>query len=506
MPKKFYITTTLPYVNSDPHIGFAAEIIRADIIARYRRILGDEVFFNTGTDEHGMKIYRKAEEEGIEPQAYVDRFAAKFAQLEDVLNLTFNSFTRTTDPHHIKAAEEFWRFCKANGDIYKKNYQVKYCVGCELEKNDSELENGCCPLHPNQKIELIDEENYFFAFSKYQEKLLKLYEKNPDFVLPRHRLHEVKNFVESGLQDFSISRLKAKMPWGIPVPDDEDHVMYVWFDALINYISCLGWPDNEKEFKKFWPGLQVAGKDNLRQQAAMWQAMLMSAGLPNSTQILIFGFIQSGGQKMSKSLGNVINPFEVVSKYGVDPTRYYIAAGLQAYEDSDFTFESFEKKYNADLANGLGNLVARTLAMAEKYFAGKVPDVGKRPEKFDFKKDWQLYDSLMDEYKFGEAIEVAWGIIRTADSYINQNKPWELAKAGDTDSLAGVIYNPMEIIRHIAWMIAPFMPETSDKILEQLGFDVLKEKEKPFAELRKWGLLPKGQQIKKGEVLFPRLA
>ncbi|MCX6745337.1 MAG: methionine--tRNA ligase, partial [Candidatus Parcubacteria bacterium] len=283
--KTFYITTTLPYVNSEPHIGFAAEIVRADIIARYQRTLGKEVFFNTGTDEHGQKIYNKALESGKDPQAYVDEYAAKFELLDDTLDLSYNSFTRTTNPDHVKAAQEFWKLCDKKGDIYKKNYKIKYCVGCELEKRDSELVDGCCPLHPNQKLEIIDEENYFFAWSKYQQKLLDLYEKNSNFIVPNHRLNEIKNFVASGLQDFSISRLKSKMPWGVPVPGDKDHVMYVWFDALVNYISCLGWPKDKKQFKKFWPGVQVAGKDNLRQQSAMWQAMLMSAGLPNSNHV-----------------------------------------------------------------------------------------------------------------------------------------------------------------------------------------------------------------------------
>jgi len=503
----FYITTTLPYVNAEPHIGFAAEIVRADVIARYQRMLGKEVFFNTGTDEHGLKIYRQAEAAGIEPQKYVDEYAAKFQLLDDALDLSFNSFIRTTDKNHIKAAQEFWRLCQENGDIYKKNYQVKYCVGCELEKSDSELVDGCCPLHPKQKIELIDEENYFFAWSKYQEKLLKLYEDNPGFIVPQHRLNEIKNFVASGLQDFSISRLKSKMPWGIPVPGDKDQVMYVWFDALINYISCLGWPKNLKQFKKFWPGVQVAGKDNLRQQSAMWQAMLMSAGLPNSKQILIFGFINSGGQKMSKSLGNVINPVEVVHKYGTDATRYFICAGLTAYEDSDFTFERFEEKYNSALANDLGNLLARVLAMAEKYCAGKVPKNNIKTDKFfefDLKTDWDRYDHYMKSYQFEPALEVAWENIRKANAYVDKEKPWELAKS-DTKVLADVMYNLLEILRQTAIMIWPFMPETGNEILSQLGFDSAQEEKKPIAELRKWATLPLGQKIKKGKALFPRL-
>jgi methionyl-tRNA synthetase len=507
-PKTFYITTTLPYVNAEPHIGFAAEIVRADIIARYQRTLGKEVFFNTGTDEHGQKIYNKALENNKDPQVYVDEYAAKFELLDDTLNLSYNSFIRTTNLDHIKAAQEFWKLCDKNGDIYKKNYKIKYCVGCELEKSDSELVDGCCPLHPKQKLELINEENYFFAFSKYQKKLLDLYEKNLDFVIPEHRLHEIKNFVAFGLQDFSISRLKSKMPWGVPVPGDKDHVMYVWFDALVNYISCLGWPKDKKHFKKFWPGVQVAGKDNLRQQTAMWQAMLMSAGLPNSQHVLIFGFINSGGQKMSKSLGNVINPVELVQKYGTDAVRYFLVAGLTAYEDSDFTYERFEEKYNSDLANEFGNLISRVLAMTEKYYGGIVPRYNVDSDKFfqfDLQTDWEQYDFFMKNFKLEEALNVAWEDIRRCNAYIDKNRPWELAANNDDEILPDVIFNLLETIRQIAWMILPFMPQTSEKILVQLGFDFEKEMAKGIEALRQWGGLKLGQKINKGESLFPRL-
>ena len=323
MQGKFYITTTLPYVNADPHIGFAWELVQADAIARYHMSLGEEVFFNTGTDEHGLKIYRKALEEGKEPQKYVDEHAAKFKNLKQALNLSENlHFIRTTDSSHKKAAQEFWKRCLENidpetgkPDIYKDKYKTKYCVGCELEKTDSELKDGHCSIHPGMEIEIIEEENYFFRWSRYREPLLKLYEKNHDFVLPESKLNEIKNFVEAGLNDFSISRLKEKMPWGVPVPGDERHVMYVWFDALVSYISTLGWHENEENFRDFWGtketpnGIQLAGKDQVRQQAAMWQAMLMSAELPSSKQIIIHGFITSNGEKMSKSLGNVIDPY-----------------------------------------------------------------------------------------------------------------------------------------------------------------------------------------------------
>src|SRR3989339_1825365 len=257
MTKKFYITTTAPYVNADPHIGFALEIIQADVIARFKRLQEYDVAFGFGTDEHGLKIYQKALEQKKDPLKYCDEYAKKFDDLKKMLNLSVTHFIRTTDPAHIQAAKEFWIRCFKNGDIYKKNYRTKYCVGCELEKTDSELENGFCPLHPNQKIEVYDEENYFFRFSKYEKKLLDLYEKNQNFVVPKYRLTEIKTFVEKGLEDFSVSRLKKKMPWGIDVPDDPDHVMYVWFDALIFYISNLGWPKDERNFSNFWPVVQV---------------------------------------------------------------------------------------------------------------------------------------------------------------------------------------------------------------------------------------------------------
>ncbi|MDR0463178.1 MAG: methionine--tRNA ligase, partial [Pseudomonadales bacterium] len=321
MKQPFYITTTIPYVNAAPHLGFAWELLTADIIARYKRAMGHEVAFNTGTDEHGQKVWEMALANNLTPQEYTDQLAPQFKELETLLNISNTLFIRTTDPHHKEAAQEIWRRCLKNGDIYKKQYQVKYCVGCELEKTDSELENGCCPLHPNKELEVRDEENYFFRFSKYQDALLKLYERTPDFVRGQGKLSEIKSFVKRGLNDFSISRVKEKMPWGVPVPDDDEQVMYVWFDALTNYISTLGWPNDKENFAKFWPGVQIAGKDNLRQQSAIWQAMLASADLPHSDTILINGFIMVEGQKMSKSLGNVISPNDLVEKYGQEATR-----------------------------------------------------------------------------------------------------------------------------------------------------------------------------------------
>jgi len=462
--RKFYITTTLPYVNADPHIGFALEIIQADVVARYHKSLGEDVFFNTGVDEHGLKIFRKAQESNLDPQAYCDIYAKKFDDLKQALNLSYNNFIRTTDPHHIKAAQEFWNRCFKNGDIYKKNYKIKYCVGCELEKTDSELVDGKCPIHPNLEIEIIDEENYFFKYSKYQKSLLDLYKKRPrgypEFVVPESKQKEIAMFTERGLEDFSISRLKEKMPWGVPVPNDDKQVMYVWFDALTNYVTCLGWPEDEKNFKDFWPGLQVAGKDNLRQQTSMWQAMLMSAGLPNSRQVFIHGHVMSGGQKMSKSLGNVINPFDLVKKYGTDAVRYYLLRELHPTEDSDFTYEKFEQRYNSDLAGGIGNLVARTIGIFSKIsnLESEIPTNAKNYKlQKAIEKVKKDYKKAIEEFKFNDALFAVWEIIAFCDKYINEEKLWETKKPE-------VISDLFYAIKEIGILLEPFLPQTAEKI------------------------------------------
>jgi methionyl-tRNA synthetase len=448
------LTTTLPYVNADPHVGFALEIVQADIIARYHRLMGDDVFFNTGTDEHGVKIYRKAEEAGQDVQEYVDEYAGRFNDLKEKLNLSYDAFIRTTDPHHIKAAQEFWKRCEAAGDIYKKEYKVKYCVGCELEKTDSELEDGKCPLHPTTELELIEEENYFFKFSHYQDKLLELYATRPDFVVPAHRQNEIRAFVERGLQDFSISRLKEKMPWGVPVPGNEDHVMYVWFDALVNYISTLGWPD--EKYTEWWPSVQFAGKDNLRQQSAMWQAMLMSAGIEPSKQILIHGFITSGGKKMSKSLGNVIDPMSIVETYGTDALRYYLARHVHPFEDSDMTMERFHEVYTANLVNGLGNLVSRVMKLAETHLEEPI----EKPTQVDCPKE---YEDALARYDFNAAADLVWSRIGAADQRMADEEPFKVVKTDPEKGKAIIAELVLELF-HIACMLRPLLPETSKRV------------------------------------------
>ena len=497
MKKPYYITTTLPYVNGDPHIGHALEFVQADVLARWHRLKGEEVVFNTGTDEHGKKIADAAAAAGLDPQTYCDGFVPRFRELQQVYNLTFTHFIRTTDPHHVAAAQEFWKRCDANGDIYKKTYQVKYCVGCELEKTDSELVDGRCPIHPNRDIESIDEENYFFRWSKYGEALLKHYEAHPDFVVPESRFHEIKNFVAGGLQDFSISRLKEKMPWGIAVPGDETQVMYVWFDALVNYISTLGWPASG-DFEKFWPGVQVAGKDNLRQQSAMWQGMLLSAGLPMSKQIFIHGFITADGQKMSKSLGNVVDPFALATTCGADAARYFLAS-LPSYEDGDYSKKHFEETYTSKLVNGIGNLAARTATMVEKYCGGKAPAV--TDDRFETPAFWKEYEAALTAYRFDEAMRVLERYVTTVNQAIDIEAPFKKAKLGE--DVSPFMYQIAEALRHIGTALLPVIPDGAEKILAQLSIDPASV---VLPDAQAWGGLTPGASVKKGEILFPRLA
>ncbi|MCX7996731.1 MAG: methionine--tRNA ligase [Patescibacteria group bacterium] len=459
--KSFYITTTLPYVNAEPHIGFAMEIIQADTLARYYSLRGFEVFFNTGTDEHGLKIYRKAGEKGMSVQEYCDYYAKRFSELKDKLNLSYNHFIRTTDSRHIMAAQAFWKRCEANGDIYKKDYSVKYCVGCEMEKTDSELVNGRCPVHPNLELEIIQEENYFFRWSRYQQPLLDLYAKNPEFVRPASKLAEIRNFVESGLQDFSISRLRSKMPWGVPVPEDHEHVMYVWFDALVNYISTIGWPEDQAAFERWWPGFQVAGKDNLRQQSAMWQAMLMSAGLPPSKGIYIHGFITVDGQKMSKSLGNVVHPFDIVSTFGTDAVRYYLLREIPSLDDGDFSLSRMNDIYESDLANELGNLVTRITNLAEKdgltlteesngLWEQSLPPGFSGPDG----------TGAIEAFQFNTALETLWREVKSLNKGVNDYEPWRKSREERSDFL-------QEYLRRVGAVgraLMPFLPATGATI------------------------------------------
>lgn len=456
-----YLTTTLPYVNSDPHVGFAQEIVQADALARSWRLRGDDVFFSTGTDEHGQKIYEAAEKAGQNPQEYVDHYAAEFGKLKSALNLSYDAFIRTTDAHHIEAAQEMWRRCVAKGDIYKKTYTGLYCVGCEAFKTEKEIVEGKCPLHPNADLKEVSEENYFFKFSNYQDSLLQYLEKS-ESIIPEWRRTEALNFVKGGLEDFSISREAARLSWGIPVPGDESQVMYVWFDALTNYISTLGWPgDTEGNFKKFWEEgsvLQLAGKDQVRFQSLMWQAMLFSADIKNTDTVFYHGFITSGGQKMSKSLGNVINPLDLVGTYGTDAVRYVLLRHLSSVEDSDLTLEAIHDHYTAHLTNGLGNLVARVMKLAETHLTEPIA----RPEESPFPQE---YWEALDAYEFNRVMDMIWSRITALDERITSEAPFKVVKE-DVERGQTMIRELVIELYQIAHLLNPFMPKTNE-VLKQ---------------------------------------
>lgn len=473
--KPFYITTTLPYVNAPLHMGHALEFVRADILARYKKLMGFDVFFNSGTDEHGIKIYNKAIEAGITAQEFVDKGFETFKTQLRQFGITDDiHFIRTTNTNHIAVAQEFWKKVADNGYIYKGSYQTKYCVGCEEAKTDSELVNGECSQHPGIQLEIIDEENYFFKYSAFTDKLLNLYESRHDFVVPEFRLNEVRSFVKQGLQDFSISRKKSKMPWGIPVPGDDDQVMYVWFDALTNYVSTLGNPfNNDEQYERFWKNgnpTQYCGKDNNRFQSAMWQAMLMAAGLPNSHQILVNGFITAdGGVRMSKTLGNGVDPHDITSEYGTDALRMFLAKEISPFEDSPFTTDRFAAAYNANLVNGLGNLVSRTLTMAQSY------DVDISDLFFPTFAD--IAHPAYERFDYAEVTESLWAEITDLDKYISDTEPFKTFKV-DPDKARADVHHVITGLARVSVLLQPIMPSTAEKIKE-----LIIKREKPEAPL-----------------------
>ncbi|MDO8659267.1 MAG: methionine--tRNA ligase [Candidatus Parcubacteria bacterium] len=458
MKKSFYITTTIPYVNADPHIGFALELMQADVLARYQRLVGREVFSSTGTDEYGQKIWEASQKEGKDVQEYVDHYAAKFLELKDILNLSLDNFIRTTSPAHITAVQEVWRLCDQKGDIYKKAYRGLYCVGCEKFITEKDLMDGKCSLHPTKIPEMVEEENYFFRLSKYKEQLLEYLAKEKS-ILPEWRRTEAIEYVKDGMEDFSVSRNKKRLSWGVPIPGDETQVMYVWFGAFVNYISTLGWPNSKGLYEKFWQNgdtVQVAGKDMVKFQSVMWQGMLLSAGLSPTDSILYHGFITGeGGIKMSKSIGNVINPSEIAKEYGTDALRYFLLREISSFEDSPFTMERFKDAYNANLANGLGNLTSRILTLSEKYLE-KCPEI---QEKTNFEK----YFSLFENFDIKQAVDYVWNEIGELDKFIQETEPFKVIKV---DEIKGKLLISEMVVRlyDIARMLNPILPETSDII------------------------------------------
>ena len=461
---KFYVTTSIPYVNAPPHIGHALEFIQADVLARFQRTAGKEVFFLTGADEHGVKIARAAEEAKKTIKKFVDENTEKIKKLVKVLNISNDDFIRTTDrKRHWPGAQKLWLKLAEADDIYKKKYKGFYCAGHEAFVTDKDLINGVCAIHKT-KPEIIEEENYFFRLSKYSKKIELFVKSGKLKVSPVSRKNEILSLLKEGLEDISFSRPAKSLSWGIPVPNDPNHTMYVWCDALSNYITAIGYADGGKLWK-YWPAdVHVIGKDILRFHAAIWPGMLLSAKLPLPKTIFVHGFITSGGEKMSKTVGNVVDPFEVVRKYGADALRYYLLREIPSGGDGDFTYEKFEERYNADLAKGVGNLTARILTLAQK---GKIKPLKNKffaSEIAEIKKD--SAQSVL-EFKFNEALEKIWRLIALGDKYIDVQKPWALKN--DSKKFKEIIGHLLFLLLGVGELLIPFLPETAVQIAKHVA-------------------------------------
>lgn len=482
--KTIFITTAIDYVNGDPHIGHALEKIQADVLARRHRQLGDDVYFISGTDENSLKNVQSAEKAGMDIKAYVDLNYSKFSRMKESLELTYDDFIRTTEERHVIGAQKLWQLCEK--DIYKKKYGGLYCIGCEEFYKEEDLVDGLCPEH-KKAPEYIEEENYFFKLTNYSERIKEAIEKDEIRIVPSARKNEIMSFINSGLQDFCISRSHERAKgWGIDVPNDPSQKIWVWFDALANYITALGFEGNNHEkFDKFWLSkearqVHVIGKGITRFHAIYWPAMLMSAGLPLPKTIFSHGYITVDGHKISKSLGNTIDPFKLSSEYGSEAVRYFLLAEMPALGDGDFSYEKFKKRYESDLAKGLGNLFARTLAMVER---AELKDFKITPNEFTIKEVADIKKKYYDNfYIFNETLKTVWELISSCDKYIEEEKPWTIT---DIEKKKEIFSNLLYALKNIAELIEPFLPATAEKISQGLG-----ENDGVF-------------NVKKGEPLFP---
>ena len=473
MAQKYYITTAIAYTSQKPHIGNTYEVVLTDAVARFKRLIGMDVYFLTGTDEHGQKIEQAATERGVSPQEYVDEIAGQVREIWDLMNTSYDGFIRTTDEHHKRTVQEIFKKLYEQGDIYKSEYEGLYCVPCESFFTESQIEGGVCP-DCGRALEKTKEEAYFFKMSKYQDRLIKHIEENPDFIVPESRKKEmINNFLKPGLQDLCVSRTSFK--WGVPVIFDDRHVIYVWIDALSNYITALGYPDGEL-YKKYWAcDVHVIGKDILRFHTIYWPIILMALDAPLPKQVFGHPWMMSGGEKMSKSKGNVIYADDLVRHFGVDAVRYYVLHEMPYAQDGDITYESVIRRYNSELANTLGNLVNRTVAMATKYFNKNIKNTAVTGE-FDadlaeiaIEGRDKLY-ALMNEFRVSESMDEIWSIVHRSNKYIDETMPWVLAKdEGAKDRLSQVLFNLIESIRFIAVLLSPFMPETAENIAKQIN-------------------------------------
>jgi len=500
--KSFYVTTPIYYVNDVPHIGHAYTTIAADVIARYKRLAGCDTFFLTGTDEHGQKVEKAAEQSGETPKGLADRVVERFKDLWRLLDISNDDFIRTTEQRHERAVLAFYERVWQRGDIYLGEYEDWYCIPCESFWTETQLLEGRrCP-ECGRPTERLKEKSYFFRLSRYQEPLLRHLEENPDFVRPPVRYNEVLSFVRGGLRDLSISRTSFR--WGIPLPNDPEHVLYVWFDALINYLTGVGFP--EDRYRRYWPAdCHIIGKDILRFHAVYWPAFLMSAGLPLPKQVFAHGWWTVEGQKMSKSAGNVVDPYEMAKEYGVDQFRYFLLREVPFGMDGDFSKAAIVHRINGELANDFGNLVSRVLSMVRRYLKGRVPaptsagELHKRAEEA-----LQEYGRQMEDMAFQRALAALWEFIGAVNKYLDDTAPWSLAKENKERELKESLYNSLESLRFIAIMAFPFMPSSSERLWRMLGFkgalsDVRIE------EAGRWGGTPEGQEVEQPVPLFPRI-
>ena len=508
MPKSFYITTPIYYPNAAPHVGTAYSTIVCDVVARYKRLTGYDVKFLTGVDEHGQKIQEAADKNGYTPQQWVDKMSLNFTTLWEKLNISNTDFMRTTQERHINSVREIVKRVNDNGDIYKGEYWGKYCVSEETFVPENQLVDG---KYMGKEVIDVKEVSYFFKLSKYEDALLKYIEEHPEFIKPEGKKNEVVAFIKQGLQDLSISR--TTFDWGIPLELEEGHVIYVWFDALTNYLTGAGFAKDPEEFANVWTNgtvNHVIGKDILRFHAIIWPAMLMSAGIKLPETIAAHGWWTVEGEKMSKSLGNVVNPAEEVEKYGLDPFRYYLMREATYGQDADYSKRAMVQRINSDLANDLGNLLNRTIGMQKKYFDSKVV-LNEVTDTFDaeIKALWEEVlvnvEKRMNEYQFSEALKEIWKFISRMNKYIDECEPWKLAKdEASKDRLSTVMYNLVEGLYKIAALISPFMPDTAQKMLNQLGLEVDAEKMK-LEDIKAWGAYPVGGKLNAAEPIFPRV-